>query len=495
MSRMRTLDPHWLGRWQIQMDIRNEEPTKSNGGKTIISGNFYFWKVKGSPGLTLEFSIQSKKFDVLEKVLVIPHMPSVNERVNLTVDNFIESELQRFIAKIPFDTNPYQATADFLTELIVQPPVVPTWAKAIDRWVVFADVVLLAQACYLLYLRIKTRRLKFFAMNTIGLIKVEVINVCTVNSLLYSALTVVDRVWREAIWTGSANQSWQIGLFGTKFIPLLLWSWYVQTFVGMRFQVLTQTRRNRKRNPTKPPSASAYVMAWIMNGYFVTMLVLPVCLVTWAMYGANYEYMKYTKIVININKTLVHLAPSYSPGTYNPYQLVSTLLPVERITSHYDSLRYYIRVVLATYLTSITILVSSYIPVIGFVFTVLFGDRTMRNLSQEEDLKSPTSGKTEIPRTLLQQRKMVMWHTILVYIGTLGFVPVVIWATIGNVENQGFWLDGRWWNGLEAGLHAPVAVVGNACLFLLYYIDYGPGSNQRYEETLVVALAENDQQI
>ncbi|KAG0146967.1 hypothetical protein CROQUDRAFT_495234 [Cronartium quercuum f. sp. fusiforme G11] len=91
---------------------------------------------------------------------------------------------------------------------------------------VVAFVILLLQAVHILYLRIKAHRFYVFRLNTLGLIKIEIINISTCGYLIYCVLTITDRIFREVVWAGFHDQSRQIVLFGTKFIVLLACGWY-----------------------------------------------------------------------------------------------------------------------------------------------------------------------------------------------------------------------------------------------------------------------------
>ncbi|KAG0150352.1 hypothetical protein CROQUDRAFT_214476 [Cronartium quercuum f. sp. fusiforme G11] len=203
-------------------------------------------------------------------------------------------------------------------------------------------------------------------------------------------------------------------------------------------------------------------MSWLMNCWLVTMLIWPACLAVWAVYSSKAEYINFVIFYNHINKKLLKLAPSYSLGTYNQSQLLSILNHTEGITTDYDSLRTYVWIVLVSYLISIIILALSYIPVMAFVLKVLIDAKALKLWGQRPELSSMNRDATsQILETLRQQREKIVWHTIWVYIGTLCFVPVVVWALILSVEDQGFWFDSHWWNGLETGLHVPISIVGN----------------------------------
>lgn len=145
----------------------------------------------------------------------------------------------------------------------------------------------MCQASYLLYSRSKTRRLQFvgfnagelntiyddektlrtprerslmppihpFPCNAVGLIKFDYMNVSCVACLLYASrgsdmmsfpsfhyqkfiyrrsqplnqtVTFMDRVFREFVEAGYHDQSWQIFLFGVKYVVLVIDAWYVK---------------------------------------------------------------------------------------------------------------------------------------------------------------------------------------------------------------------------------------------------------------------------
>ncbi|KAG0150380.1 hypothetical protein CROQUDRAFT_214478 [Cronartium quercuum f. sp. fusiforme G11] len=137
---------------------------------------------------------------------------------------YISRQVENFISSIPPNTNAYLKTAEYLKALLVQPRPVPQWAKWFDYWVIVAAILMLVQGGYLLYLRIRTRRLQIFGMNSLALFKIEISNAGTILSMSYSALTVVDRIFRQFVRAGFQDQSKQLIIFATKFLVLLMWS-------------------------------------------------------------------------------------------------------------------------------------------------------------------------------------------------------------------------------------------------------------------------------
>eukprot|EP00919_Chromeraceae_sp_WS-2016_P068460 GHVR01162149.1.p1 GENE.GHVR01162149.1~~GHVR01162149.1.p1 ORF type:complete len:252 (-),score=-4.28 GHVR01162149.1:43-798(-) len=228
----------------------------------------------------------------------------------------------------------------------------------------------------------------------------------------------------------------------------------------------------------------------MMNGAFVIFVLGPIIPVFWAFCSANEDYIAGKAVLKPVITSLLQMAPTFSPGTYNKLQLMAILIPALQCSPHIDSIMHHARMGLVTYLAVAAILCLLYIPVLLLTFLGL-SDRTAvgkpsihrrSHYDCEEAIKS-----LQLFEILRKQQRTIALQASLVYAITLSYIPVLIWLLTFSGQKPLF--SSSWWAILEIGLQGPMAIMGNVCLFRLHHIKATPSPNNPQEESWEVCFS------
>jgi len=274
---------------------------------------------------------------------------------------------------------------------------------------------------------------------------------------------------------GYHDQSSQIFLFGVKFVVLVIDSWVLWWVCVCHFALRICGEDPARATIMTPRNR------WIANGGFAIMALWPIIPVFCVFYRANEEYINISNTMRPVVKSLLHLAPSYSPSTYEKFQLLRLLLPASRAADHLNSLLSNIRIGFSIYLAAGSISCLFHIPVLVLVFSSL-SDRTTAKM---------LASSNQSFKRLRKERQAIALATSLAYVTLLSSLLVLGFALKYTGHRQLF--SSNWWAFLEIGLHAPVAIVANLDLFLVHLLDrsLAPTSKQLQEASMMVRLSED----
>lgn len=385
------------------------------------------------------------------------------------MSTYAQTTLLNFVLTLsPADEiNPYSQTEERL-HVLLQPPEMLPWCRWIQRVILGIYVLIFLQSSSLLFWRIKTSKFHFIGLNAMGLIKFDCISLCALVGTIYSTVAITDMVWKEIIMDGYYDQSWQLILFGCKFLLVMTASWCF-LWVCIGHWLLQQARNShRELNEFMPP-----VVAWAMNGLFVFMAFWPNAPILVKYFQINSDYLAVKAALDPIMKKLSRSAMTYSPDTYNQAGLILRLMPAQAALPHLDNIGDCLRVSVILYLISNVILYVAYIP---FIYLLVKGSRKFRIASEEdsdsvEETKSYSHVEAERLRYLndkfRQQHEAVLQHVVMTYLSTIVYVPVVIWLIICSFQDA-YFMKSYWWNIALTGLHGPYAIVTAISLYLLH---------------------------
>ncbi|KAH9461518.1 hypothetical protein Pst134EA_017819 [Puccinia striiformis f. sp. tritici] len=126
-------------------------------------------------------------------------------------------EFVRYVLTLPPSVNPYLAVLEKMTELTkVHGP--PLWARILRRIITFQFCILIGQCLTVLHMRKKANQLKFFRLNKLGLIRIEVLNEIVLFMLMFSLLCALDLATEELMELGLMPFSYKMVLRLWKFM-------------------------------------------------------------------------------------------------------------------------------------------------------------------------------------------------------------------------------------------------------------------------------------
>ncbi|KAG0140956.1 hypothetical protein CROQUDRAFT_52482 [Cronartium quercuum f. sp. fusiforme G11] len=258
------------------------------------------------------------------------------------------------------------------------------------------------QAACLLYLQVKTRRFYLFKSNELGLVQVNCSNMCGLNFFVYSALAVVDlasKDFKEVI--GRPYRSWQIFLFGTRFIVALDTTW------SFFWVCVVHCATIKCRSPV---SGTPLGRSLIPRSISYAMNISVILAVVWPIGELYSKVVKKISIVTNLLKTS---ASSYCLDTYITSDLWIKFIPASSVLVH-----------------------QAYIPcLIGVVKSMCHRGLIPAGLSDDFQGKSAEAMtirsicKKEVN---VDQKNAVVLLALFAYVSTLVHVPVLIWSVGGN---------------------------------------------------------------
>ncbi|EGG10323.1 uncharacterized protein MELLADRAFT_103507 [Melampsora larici-populina 98AG31] len=324
------------------------------------------------------------------------------------------TEVVEFVLSIPLGTNPYRATAEYVT-VFLQPCPLPTWSHYVDHCFAVLYLVTTCLALYVIYIRTKTTGFSFFRLNTLGLIWIDRAFHCgscyVAHSLSLSdkrtQFAIAEIICKDFVLAGRVNICAMANLQVRKML-----TGFSRSASGFVWMCICH-RAYLKWGPVGVSSNTSkygipFNLAPIMNACFVLALIWTIAPVTWAFSRLTIEYNSLNGSSRSVIRQLLDLALTYSPTTYNSLQLLNIMLPLKESLKHTAQIVRFTRLGSIFYMANTMILVLVYIP---FVFLIA---RDLRH-------------KTDRDIILLRQQEQMLMQAILHITMSFLTIPVLLY--------------------------------------------------------------------
>ncbi|KAI7950331.1 hypothetical protein MJO29_009005 [Puccinia striiformis f. sp. tritici] len=280
--------------------------------------------------------------------------PRVNQhtytRFSSTMGLDPTQEFVRYVLTLPPSVNPYLAVLEKMTELTkVHGP--PLWARILRRIITFQFCILIGQCLTVLHMRKKANQLKFFRLNKLGLIRIEVLNEIVLFMLMFSLLCALDLATEELMELGLMPFSYKMVLRLWKFMLTANVFWLFRMFLwisGIEVAMAFTSLRARSR-----AGSSIRLPPWVRyaaNGSFLAVLTIPTIFVLWYCIRTTLQ-MKAIEVAIDkIMNGLFQAAPNWRPENYHVMDLFQIFKPAEVFATEMEHLITDVRVIIFTYL-------------------------------------------------------------------------------------------------------------------------------------------------
>ncbi|EGG12408.1 uncharacterized protein MELLADRAFT_101729 [Melampsora larici-populina 98AG31] len=264
---------------------------------------------------------------------------------------------------------------------------------------------MLCQSASLMFFRIMSRRFYLFKLNELGLVQVDCSNLCSIGYLIYSVLlslsnlvTLVDMISKQL--SAGRYQTWQIFLFGTKFIVALDASW------GFLWVVVCHCATLKWRSPTSQTEFGKTIIPrsvpWALHAAVLGARLWPATI---------QEYSRMDDIVRPVIEALLNSALTYSPDTYSASKLWMILLPSIHALPH-----------------------LAYIPCLMILLRGMYNGPAKPAMKRDEELGASSQtlqrSMSQMNESITPQRDATVLHALVFYTSILVHLPVLIWASV-----------------------------------------------------------------
>ncbi|POW23564.1 hypothetical protein PSHT_00078 [Puccinia striiformis] len=425
--------------------------------------------------------------------------PRVNQhtytRFSSTMGLDPTQEFVRYVLTLPPSVNPYLAVLEKMTELTkVHGP--PLWARILRRIITFQFCILIGQCLTVLHMRKKANQLKFFRLNKLGLIRIEVLNEIVLFMLMFSLLCALDLATEELMELGLMPFSYKMVLrlwkfmltanvfcdpfIVTKFsitrIEVFLWISGIE--VAMAFTSLRA--RSRAGSSIRLPPWVRYAA----NGSFLAVLTIPTIFVFWYCIRTTLQ-MKAIEVAIDkIMNGLFQAAPNWRPENYHVMDLFQIFKPAEVFATEMEHLITDVRVIIFTYLLlhlTATTLKPELLQASHSNFSDGFAwaqqSNCSRHRSKEISCRRPMAqyqtpammkllneGPAQERAALEEVRKRLLKYACLLYVDTMLLSTPDLHV---NLQRTKFLHSSTWMVVEQVGTHVHTATLGNIILALL----------------------------
>ncbi|KAI9615882.1 hypothetical protein H4Q26_011133 [Puccinia striiformis f. sp. tritici PST-130] len=394
-------------------------------------------------------------------------------------------EFVRYVLTLPPSVNPYLAVLEKMTELTkVHGP--PLWARILRRIITFQFCILIGQCLTVLHMRKKANQLKFFRLNKLGLIRIEVLNEIVLFMLMFSLLCALDLATEELMELGLMPFSYKMVLRLWKFMLTanVFWSELYKIPLNLlegSFEVILLSARSRAGSSIRLPPWVRYAA----NGSFLAVLTIPTIFVLWYCIRTTLQ-MKAIEVAIDkIMNGLFQAAPNWRPENYHVMDLFQIFKPAEVFATEMEHLITDVRVIIFTYLllhlTATTLkpelLQASHSNFSdGFAWAQqsncsrhrpkkLAADDPMAQYQTPAMMKLLNEGPAQERAALEEVRKRLLKYACLLYVDTMLYCPLLIYML--TCRGTKFLHSSTWMVVEQVGTHVHTATLGNIILALL----------------------------
>ncbi|KAH9821107.1 hypothetical protein DFH28DRAFT_951476 [Melampsora americana] len=376
-----------------------------------------------------------------------------------------QSEVVHFVLGIPPSTNPYHATAQLISDMS-KPIALPRWSQYVEHFFGLVFLMDLFFAGYIIYLRLKTKNLYIVRFNALGLIQLDRGFHCTSIYFIHCAVAVLDWIFKDFVLVGHSDQTWSNLIIGLKSTLLLCNSW---AFLWMCVCHCALVKWGPIGNADQTSYKIPYKMAWVLNAYFLLILISTIVSILWAFSHLTIEVLFVKHLAKHVIHRLLHAARKYSASTYQPLKILTMLTVLKPALAHVPRIVYYTRLGSIFYLVNRVILIVTYIPFLAIIM------RDFRN----------RSGRGILHRKQEQILMQGILHT------AMAFITFAIIVYLLHFPGDTFIHDTAYWIVLRVGLHGSMAIAESLALYLLWCSMQSP--DVLPTKSLVVVFKETQQ--
>ncbi|KAI9625921.1 hypothetical protein KEM48_010621 [Puccinia striiformis f. sp. tritici PST-130] len=387
-------------------------------------------------------------------------------------------EFVRYVLTLPPSVNPYLAVLEKMTELTkVHGP--PLWARILRRIITFQFCILIGQCLTVLHMRKKANQLKFFRLNKLGLIRIEVLNEIVLFMLMFSLLCALDLATEELMELGLMPFSYKMVLRLWKFMLTanVFWSELYKIPLNLlegSFEVILLSARSRAGSSIRLPPWVRYAA----NGSFLAVLTIPTIFVFWYCIRTTLQ-MKAIEVAIDkIMNGLFQAAPNWRPENYHVMDLFQIFKPAEVFATEMEHLITDVRVIIFTYLLLHLTATTLHIPTSVMALRglsnqtapviapkKLAADDPMAQYQTPAMMKLLNEGPAQERAALEEVRKRLLKYACLLYVDTMLYCPLLIYML--TCRGTKFLHSSTWMVVEQVGTHVHTATLGNIILALL----------------------------
>ncbi|KAG0149641.1 hypothetical protein CROQUDRAFT_104979 [Cronartium quercuum f. sp. fusiforme G11] len=381
-----------------------------------------------------------------------------------------ELAMINFVLKIPLDTNPYLAIANYMEAIIKMPPL-PAWFTITQR-----AAMLEIQSLQVINARIKVKAFKFLEFSSLGLLRVDIPSMTAVAYGIYVPLALINLILEETMQAGLRDYTGEILLFGFKYLVIINASWSMclvlneidNNFLALIHQISLSIKKGFMwacacqcaalvyESPLGPQANLGKAMNPIvrrtMNSLFVICIIVPMIFVLYCYTTVEIAYDHVKSIILGIVEKLYAEAPVYDPQTYSRLAILNLLTPARATNGALPQIWHLS------------------LPD-NFIFLCDCNSLYARSVSQKElRLVGSMGGEAyeklaKASRKLRQQRRRLVLHALAAFTTTFVHIPVII-AQL-SFKGDKYMNDERWILLTRVGLALPFSILGNIIIGIL----------------------------
>jgi len=371
-------------------------------------------------------------------------------------------QILNFVARLPPTPNPYYATANKVGQ-VLRPPKSPLWSRRfrVVIWVLY--IIIFFQAVFLVYQRVRVRMSARLQYNKLGLLVINISDSSAIAYFLHAPLSIYVISVNIALDRGyNVDMAPMICVYGHKFIPIVLGSWALLWVSACHCaQIFWESNMAHKMNRDKLKVA----IKLGLTVFFVICAFGPLPFISWFFFK-SYKYLHHLETGAHAMASKLRArGRNYDPATFNTLELLTLLLPGQKLTSDIERLKKALIIGTTIYFYVIIVLLAIYIPLLTISLRALYKQSLSQVNVDAGNGSHERSKPSRVGRKILRERQRLVYHAICVFISTAVHLPPTAWKI---VHSTGDYLHNATWKEVtHIGLVAPLAFSANLILLIL----------------------------